>query len=49
MPVLLSGGIWFQSTSSNVNMRFGLFGCISMASEFRPARSSRLIGNAKRV
>ncbi len=26
MPVLLSGGIWFQSTSSRVYMVFGLFG-----------------------
>src|SRR5580692_175686 len=40
MPVLLSGGIWFQSTSSTVNMAFGLFGFTSMASAFPPARSS---------
>ncbi len=26
MPVLLSGGIWLQSTSSRVSMVFGLFG-----------------------
>ena len=26
MPVLLSGGIWFQSTSSRVSMLFGSFG-----------------------
>ena len=36
MPVLLSGGIWFQSTSSRVNMAFGLFGLTSIASEFVP-------------
>src|ERR1700761_7847138 len=36
MPVLLSGGIWFQSTSSRVNMVSGLFGLTSMASELAP-------------
>ena len=39
MPVLLSGGIWFQSTSSSVNIVFGLFGFTSMASEFVPGRT----------
>src|SRR5215475_12056035 len=37
MPVLLSGGIWLQSTLSRVNMLVGLFGLISMASELVPA------------
>ncbi len=36
MPVLLSGGIWFQSTSSSVSMVFGSFGCTSRASVFVP-------------
>ncbi len=36
--MLLSGGIWFQSTSSSVNMVSGLFGLISIASEFVPDR-----------
>src|ERR1051326_5442468 len=36
MPVLLSGGIWFQSTSSRVNMVLGLFGLTSIASELIP-------------
>src|SRR5260370_7321321 len=40
MPVLLSGGIWFQSTSSRVNMVLGLFGLTSMASEFVPVLTS---------
>jgi len=47
MPVLLSGGIWFQSTSSTVNMVCGLFGLTSMASELVPeeARFARLNRN----
>ena len=40
MPVLLSGGIWFQSTSSMVNMVFGSLGLTSIASEFVPRRTS---------
>src|SRR5215469_843191 len=40
MPVLLSGGIWFQSTSSSVNMVCGLLGFTSIASELVPARIS---------
>ena len=39
MPVLLSGGIWLQSTLSSVSILVGSFGCISIASEFVPARS----------
>src|ERR1022692_3192696 len=42
MPVLLSGGIWFQSTSSSLNILLGLFGCTSTASEF-PRRLSRRV------
>src|SRR6266568_1517401 len=38
--VLLAGGIWFQSTSSRVNMVLGLFGLTSMASEFVPVLTS---------
>src|SRR5690348_8837540 len=37
MPVLLSGGIWVQSTLSRVNMLVGSFGLTSIASEFVPA------------
>jgi len=40
MPVLLSGGIWFQSTSSRVNMVSGSFGLTSMARLFVPGRIS---------
>src|ERR1700733_10360027 len=40
MPVLLSGGIWFQSTSSSVNIVFGSLGLTSMASEFVPDLTS---------
>src|SRR5215472_15001793 len=36
MPVLLSGGIWVQSTLSRVNMLVGSFGLTSIASEFVP-------------
>ena len=39
MPVLLSGGIWLQSTLSRVSIVVGLFGCISMASELVPETS----------
>src|SRR5215469_11538748 len=39
MPVLLSGGIWVQSTLSRVNMLVGSFGLTSIASEFVPATS----------
>ncbi len=39
MPVLLSGGIWFQSTSSSVNVVSGLFGFTSIASELVPGRT----------
>src|SRR5215470_812879 len=39
MPVLLSGGIWVQSTLSRVNMEVGSFGLTSIASEFVPATS----------
>jgi hypothetical protein len=36
MPVLLSGGIWVQSTLSTVNMDDGSFGLTSMATELVP-------------
>ena len=39
MPVLLSGGIWFQSTSSSVNMVLGLLGNSSRARVLLPLRS----------
>lgn len=49
MPVLLSGGICDQSTSSTVSMVFGLFGCTSIASELVPARSSLPMSKAVRA
>ena len=48
-PVLLSGGIWFQSTSSSVNIVSGLFGRTSMATVLVPRRSSRVMSKANRV
>ena len=39
MPVLLSGGIWVQSTLSRVNMLVGSFGLTSIASELVPERT----------
>src|ERR1700736_2758080 len=36
MPVLLSGGIWVQSTLSRVNMVSGSFGFTSIASTLVP-------------
>ncbi len=36
MPVLLSGGIWVQSTLSVVNIDVGSLGLTSIASEFVP-------------
>src|SRR5262249_37298303 len=49
MPVLLSGGIWFQSTSSSVNIVCGLFGLTSTATAFAPGRTSPLMSKANRV
>src|SRR5215831_8594561 len=49
MPVLLSGGIWVQSTLSRVYMLVGSFGLISIASEFVPARTRLLMLNVNRV
>ena len=49
MPVLLSGGIWFQSTSSRVNMVCGLFGLTSMASELVPEAARPLTLNVNLV
>ena len=49
MPVLLSGGIWFQSTSSSVNIVSGLFGSTSIATAFAPGRTSPLTSKANRV
>src|SRR5207249_2767137 len=46
MPVLLSGGIWFQSTSSSVNIVCGLFGLTSIATVLRPEWSSPAMGKA---
>ena len=48
-PVLLSGGIWFQSTSSRVNMVFGLFGLTSMASELVPGTARPVTLNVNLV
>src|SRR5882757_1535735 len=42
MPVLLSGGSWFQSTSSSVSILDGSFGYISTAREFLPDLSTPL-------
>ncbi len=39
MPVLLSGGIWVQSTLSRVNMLVGSFGLTSIARELVPERA----------
>src|SRR6266550_664998 len=49
MPVLLSGGIWFQSTSSTVNIVSGLFGSTWIATAFAPGRTSPLTSKANRV
>ena len=49
MPVLLSGGIWVQSTLSSVNMVAGLFGLTSMATEFVPALTRPVMLNANLV
>ena len=49
MPVLLSGGIWVQSTLSRVNMLVGSFGLTSIASEFVPARVRFVMLKVKRV
>ena len=38
--MLLSGGIWVQSTLSSVNIVFGSLGYTSMASALAPWRSS---------
>src|SRR5258708_7960707 len=40
LPVLLSGGIWFQSTASSVKVVCGLFGLTSMASALVRVRLS---------
>src|SRR5215831_205433 len=49
MPVLLSGGIWVQSTLSSVNMLVGSLGLISMASELVPDRISPVMLKVNRV
>src|SRR5262249_10046650 len=49
MPVLLSGGIWVQSTLSRVNKVVGSFGLTSMATELTPDRSRPVTGKLKRV
>src|SRR5262249_1383533 len=46
MPVLLSGGIWVQSTLSRVSIVVGLFGYISMATEFVPLTRRFVTSNA---
>jgi tetratricopeptide (TPR) repeat protein len=48
-PVLLSGGIWFQSTSSTVYIVSGSFGCTSMATVLGPRRSRPVTAKANRV
>src|SRR5215469_15043018 len=49
MPVLLSGGIWVQSTLSRVNSDVGSFGLTSMATELTPDTSRLVRGKLKRV
>ncbi len=49
MPVLLSGGIWLQSTLSSVSIELGSFGCISIASEFVPERSRLVMSKTLRA
>src|SRR5436190_1007897 len=49
MPVLLSGGIWFQSTSSSVSIELGSLGYILMANEFVPERSVPVTSKVNRV
>src|SRR5690348_5828504 len=49
MPVLLSGGIWFQSTSSSVNIVCGLFGLTSIATAFAPGLTTPVMSKANRV
>src|SRR6516165_970174 len=49
MPVLLSGGIWVQSTLSSVYKLVGSFGLISIASEFVPDRTRPVMLKANRV
>src|SRR6185437_4013421 len=49
MPVLLSGGIWVQSTLSSVKFVVGSFGLISIASEFVPATTRLLMLKVKLV
>src|SRR4051794_13539541 len=48
MPVLLSGGIWFQSTSSRVNILVGSFGWTSSASELAPDVTTPVRSKVKR-
>ena len=49
MPVLLSGGIWVQSTLSRVYMLAGSFGLTSIASEFVPSLSMPVMSKVNRV
>ena len=49
MPVLLSGGIWFQSTSSRVSIVLGSFGYILTASVLVPGRRMPVTSKANRV
>ena len=49
MPVLLSGGIWVQSTLSKVKFVAGLFGLTSIASEFVPDTTRLLTLNVNSV
>src|SRR5215471_11390926 len=49
MPVLLSGGIWVQSTLSVVNIVAGSLGLTSIASEFVPETTRLLMLNENLV
>src|SRR4051794_26575105 len=48
MPVLLSGGIWLQSTLSRVSIAVGSLGCIAMASALAPGRSRPVTSKERR-
>src|SRR5579875_1562980 len=49
MPVMLSGGIWVQSTLSSVYIDVGSFGLTSIASEFVPLTISGVMSNVNLV
>src|SRR5262249_13653075 len=49
MPVLLSGGIWVQSTLSSVSIAVGSSGSTWMANEFVPAASGFVMSKPRRA